>query len=150
MVKTVKLKLLAIPEQSDQLLQVSLMYRDVCQYVSDWIFKNGFVLNFMDIQKELYHEIRDKFPLNSQMTISALKTATARYKTVKEQLSQNPYKYQDEDGNWNFVPRTLEWLRRPVRFSAPQCDQVRNRNYRLVQDGRISLTILPRRHLLSR
>lgn len=147
MVKTVKLKLLTTPEQSDQLMQVSLLYRNVCQYISNWIFGNGFILNFMTLQKELYHEIREKFPLNSQMTISALKTTTARYKTVNEQLFQNPFKYKDgkdKDGKdiWHYIPKTLKWLQKPIHFSAPQCDQVRNRNYRLLQDGRISLTTL--------
>lgn len=147
MIKTVKLKLLTTQEQDDQFMQVSLLYRDVCQYVSNWIFENNFVLNFMTLQKELYHEIRKRFPLNSQMTISALKTTTARYKAVKEQLFQNPFKYvdgKDKDGNdiWHYIPKTLEWLQKPVHFSAPQYDQVRNKNYRLLQDGRISLTTL--------
>lgn len=147
MVKTVKLKLLTNQQQSDQLMQISLLYRDVCQYVSDWIFENGFILNFMMLQKKLYHKIRDKFLLNSQMTISALKTTTAKYKTVKEQLSQKPFKYidgKDKNGNdiWHYIPKTLDWLWKPVRFSALQCDQVRSRNYRLLQDGRISLTVL--------
>ena len=142
MVKTVKLKLLASPEQSEALMQVSLLYRDVCQYVSDWIFENGFVLNFMKLQEEIYHNIRERFPLNSQMTISALKTVTARYKTTKEQLAMKPYKYKDEKGKWQKIKRTLEWLQKPIRFKAPQCDQVRNRNYRLTQDENVSLTTL--------
>ena len=142
MVKTVKLKLLASPEQSEALMQVSLLYRDVCQYVSNWIFENGFVLNFMKLQEEIYHNIRERFPLNSQMTISALKTVTARYKTTKEQLAMKPYKYKDEKGKWQKIKRTLEWLQKPIRFKAPQCDQVRNRNYRLTQDGNVSLTTL--------
>lgn len=142
MVKTVKLKLLASPEQSEALMRVSLLYRDVCQYVSNWIFENDFVLNFMKLQEEIYHDIRERFPLNSQMTISALKTVTARYKTTKEQLAMKPYKYKDEKGKWQKIKRTLEWLQKPIRFKAPQCDQVRNRNYRLTQDGNVSLTTL--------
>ena len=88
MTKTIKLKLLVDKKQAQQLLAVSMLYRDVCQYVSDWIFEHDFVLNFMTLQKEIYHDIREKYPLNSQMVISALKTTTARYKTTKEQLAQ--------------------------------------------------------------
>lgn len=142
MVKTVKLKLLTSPDQDEALMQVSLLYRDVCQYISDWIFENGFVLNFMKIQEEIYHDIREKFSLNSQMTVSAFKTVTARYKAIKEQLAQNPYKYKDEKGEWQKIKKTLEWLHKPVMFKAPQCDLVRNRNYRLTQDGNVSLPTL--------
>lgn len=140
--KTIKLKLLVDKKQAQQLLAVSMLYRDVCQYVSDWIFEHDFVLNFMTLQKEIYHDIREKYPLNSQMVISALKTTTARYKTTKEQLAQKPYRYQDEKGRWVEIKRTLEWLQKPVHFRAPQCDQVRNRNYRLLKDGRIALSTL--------
>lgn len=150
MVKTVKLKLLTTAQQDEQLMQVTLEYRNVCQYVSDWIFEHGFVLNFMTLQKEIYHEIRDKFQLNSQMVISALKTTTAKYKTIKEQHKQKPARYKIGEKTvkgrkkniYEVVPRTLEWLWEPVRFKAPQCDQVRNRNYRLLKDGKLSLTTL--------
>lgn len=142
MIKTVKLKLLVNTNQQTKLMQVSSMYRDVCQYVSDWIFEHDYILNFMELQKQLYHEIREKFPLNSQMTISVLKTTTARYKTTKEQLAQKPYRYKNEKDKWVDIKRTLEWLSKPIRFKKPQCDQVRNRNYRILQDGRISLTTL--------
>ena len=126
MIKTVKLKLLVNTNQQTKLMQVSSMYRDVCQYVSDWIFEHDYILNFMELQKQLYHEIREKFPLNSQMTISALKTTTARYKTTKEQLAQKPYRYKNEKDKWVDIKRTLEWLSKPIRFKKPQCDQVRN------------------------
>lgn len=42
------------------------------------------------------------------MTISALKAVTARYKTVKEQLYGHPYKYQNENGTWQYITKTLE------------------------------------------
>lgn len=149
MVKTVKLKLLTTAQQNEQLMQVALEYRDVCQYVSEWIFKHDFVLNFMTLQKEIYHEIRDKFQLNSQMVISALKTTTAKYKTIKEQYKQKPIRYKigektvkGKKNVYEVIPRTLEWLWKPIRFKAPQCDQVRNRNYRLLKNGKLSLTTL--------
>ncbi len=96
----------------------------------------------MRLQDKIYHSIREDFQLNSQMVISALKTVTARYKTTKEQLSQNPYRYQDDKGKWQYITKTLEWLRKPVNFRIPQCDLVRNRNYRLLSNGKISITTL--------
>lgn len=36
-----------------------------------------------------------------------MKTVTARYKTVQEQLLQKPYRYKDEQGRWQYIARTL-------------------------------------------
>lgn len=52
----------------------------------------------MKLQETLYQTIRAEFGLKSQFTISAFKTVTARYKTVQEQLFQNPYRYENEKG----------------------------------------------------
>ena len=140
--KTIKLKLLTDTSQDLLLKSVSNEYKQVCNFVSNWVFDNGFVLNFMRLQEKIYHCIRENFQLNSQMVTSALKTVTARYKTAKEQLNQNPYHYQDDNGKWQHLSKTLDWLRKPVKFRAPQCDLVRNRNYRLLNDGKISITTL--------
>lgn len=48
------------------------------------------------MQRNSHQTIRESYGLKAQMTISAFKTVTARYKTVKEQLRQNPYHYEDE------------------------------------------------------
>lgn len=44
----------------------------------------------------LYQTIRKKSGLKAQMVQFVLKTVIARYKAVKEQLFQKPYKCQDE------------------------------------------------------
>ena len=66
------------------------------------IYQNGFSkmgssLMPKKIQTALYDIIRTRFGLKSQMAISAIKTVVARYKTTKEQMKSNPYKYQGED-----------------------------------------------------
>lgn len=78
------------------------------------------------------------------MTLSAFKTVTARYKSVKEQLFNTPYKYKDENGEWHYITRTLEWLWKPVRFKRPQADLVRGRDYSFVLNkatGEYSLSL---------
>ena len=115
--------------------ELTAAYSDACDKISDYVFHNGFILNFMDLQKQIYGTIRETTPLKSQMVISALKTVTARYKTVKEQMYQNPYKYKDETDSWRYITRTLEWLQTPVRFRRPQADLVRNRDYSFVNGG---------------
>ena len=140
MVRTLKLKLLIDQKDGELLDEVSRLYNEVCNAVSAHIFKNNFQLNFMMLQKVIYDDLRERFGLNSQMTISALKTVTARYKTVKEQLRANPMKFRDKyTGELHVVPRTLDWLTKPLIFKADQADFVRARNYRLTK-GKLSLS----------
>lgn len=134
-VKTMKLRIHAAPQDISKLEALTRQYADACSYVSQYIFDHGFTLNFMTLQEILYHDLRDKYGLKSQFAISVLKTTTARYKTVKEQLHQRPYRYKDENDGWCFITRTLEWLQHPVVFRRPQADLVRNRDYSFVKDN---------------
>ena len=104
--------------------KVTATYADACNYVSEYTFNNGFELNSNKLQKVLYSSVRSIYGLKSQFAVSVFKTVTARYKTVQEQMKQNPYKYQDEAKIWHSIPRTLEWLHKPVYFHRPQADLV--------------------------
>lgn len=139
-VKTMKLHI--HPDEQAVILfrELTACYSHSCNYISRYIFQNGYVLNFMKLQEKLYYPLRKEYGLKSQFAISALKTVTARYKTVKEQLSQKPYKYRDENDKWQYIPRTLDWLTKPVRFKRPQVDLVRNRDYSFV-DNRTMLSV---------
>ena len=134
-VKTMKLLIHVDKQDVPKLKALTKQYADACTYISQYVFDNGFILNFMSLQEVLYHDVREKYKLKSQFTISALKTVTARYKTLKEQLYQQPYKYEDETGKWCSITRTLEWLQRPIVFRRPQADFVRGRDYSFVNDG---------------
>jgi len=150
MLKTLKLKILPNIDEAKELAIMSEQYRQACNYVSEYVFNNGFELNSYELQKVLYQTVRDKFKLKAQMTVSVFRTVTARYKTVKEQLSQNPYKYKDENGNWQFIPKTLEWLWKPIVFSRPQVDLVNKRDYSfLLKDKKLSLNTLGKRIKVS-
>lgn len=149
-VKTMKLHINVAKDDVQKLIDVITVYADACTYISEYIFNNGFELGFMSLQEKIYHTIRDKFKLKSQMAISAIKTSAARYKSVKEQLSQKPYKYKDENGEWNYITRTLDWLYRPIAFRRPQADLVFNRDYSFVNDSvtgepKLSLNTLKKR-----
>lgn len=135
--KTIKLRIHVTPEQGILFRQMTEQYRQACNFISQYVFDNGFELNSNAIQKVLYKDVRSLFGLKSQLTTSSFKTVTARYKTVKTQLSQKPYRYKDEDGNWQRIPKTLEWLWKPVFFCRPQADLVRNRDYSFVDDGQV-------------
>ena len=85
-------------------------YRQACNFVSQYIFDNQFDLTYQSLNKKLYSDLCGLFGLKSQLAQSSIKTTIARYKTVKQQLFQNPYRYKDEDGRWQRIPKTLEWL----------------------------------------
>lgn len=149
-VKTMKLHLHTDADARAAVSELTLRYASACSYISEYVFNNGFIMNFMDLQKALYQAVREKYGLKSQMTISSFKTVTARYKTLAEQLKNDPYKYKDEKGKTAYIQRTLEWLEKPVVFSRPQADLVRGRDYSFVDGGeKLSLNTLEKRVKVS-
>ena len=84
--KTIKLKLNITQDQITLFKEMTEQYRKACNYISQYVFDNGFELNSNVLQKELYSEIRNSFGLKSQLTTSSFKTVTARYKSVQTQL----------------------------------------------------------------
>ena len=135
--KTIKLRIHVTPEQEVLLRQMTEQYRQACNFVSQYIFDNQFDLTYQSLNKKLYSDLRGLFGLKFQLAQSFIKTTIARYKTVKQQLFQNPYRYKDEDGRWQRIPKTLEWLWNSVFFRRPQADLVRNRDYSFVDDGQV-------------
>ena len=134
--KTVKLRINVTPEQETLFRQATEQYRQACNFVSQYIFDNAFDLAYLSLNRALYAEIRSRFGLKSQMAQSCIKTVIAKYKTVKEQLFQNPYRYKDENGDWKRITKTLEWLWKPIFFGRPQADLVRDRDYSFVDGGK--------------
>ena len=96
--KTIKLRIHVTHEQEILFRQMTEQYRQACNFVSRYIFDNQFNMTYQGLNKDLYSDLRGLFGLKSQLAQSSIKTTVARYKTVKQQLSQNPYKYKDEDG----------------------------------------------------
>lgn len=145
---TAKIRLYPTEEQAKQFKAVTVAYQDLCNVVSQWYFDNHFKVNRKKFNAEMYHALRQQMPeLNSAMVQSVYRTVETRYKTVKTQLRQQPYHYQDVNtGKWYQAYRTLEWLRKPIQFKRPQADYVRNINYSFVQKGtKISMNVLGKR-----
>lgn len=135
--KTIKLRIYVTPEQEELFHQLTEQYRQACNFVSQYIFENSFDLTYQNLNQALYSSLRGLFSLKSQMAQSSVKTAIARYKTVRQQLSRKPYRYKDQEGNWQRITKTLEWLWKPISFTRPQADLVRNRDYSFVDNGRL-------------
>lgn len=139
---TMKLHLKDTQDTADDFLDAALHYSAACDFISEYMFNNKFILNFMKLQKILYHDIRNKFNLKSQMAISALKTVIARYKTIQEQMKNHPFCYTDEKGKNQSIERILEWLQKPVKFRRPQIDLVFGRDYSFLFEGLLSINTL--------
>ncbi|CCC73523.1 IS607 family transposase (Fragment) [Megasphaera elsdenii DSM 20460] len=104
--KTIKLRIHVTPEQETLFRQMTEQYRQACNFVSQYIFDHRFNMTYQSLNRELYSDLRSQFGLKSQLAQSSIKTTIARYKTVKQQLFQNPYRYKDEDGNWQRITKT--------------------------------------------
>ena len=139
------------PSDTIDLKNLMNTFRDGCNYVSNYIFNHNFILNKNDIQKAIYYDLRNKYRLKSQLAISCIRSVVARYKTVKTQLSQKPYRYDTgkKDKNckaiWKSVPRDLTWLWYPINFKRPQADLQRNRDWSKLSNGDLSVAGLTKR-----
>lgn len=132
---TLKLRLYPTSNQANLLEATMEQYQLASNLVSNYYFEHGFKPKQSDLQKSLYHLIRDTFGLKAQMAQSSFKTVLARYKTINTKLGRKPYKYLDsESGKWVSVKRNLDWLQKPIQFSRPQCDLVSVRDWSFVKD----------------
>ena len=109
---TAKVQIVATDADKVLLDETMSVYRDACNYVSDYVFQTHDLKQF-SLNKVLYSTLREKFDLKSQMAQSVLKTVIARYRTILE--NQN------------------KWIR--PTFKKPQYDLVWNRDYSLTQNG---------------
>ena len=144
--KTIKLRIYPTKEQADMFRDLTEVYRQACNFVSAYVFEHGFELNYMKLNKALYRTVREQFGLKANLTQSVFRTVTARYKTVQDQLRRKPFKYKDENGGWQRIEKTLEWLWKPIYFRRPQADFVRGDEYCFLQRGhQLSLNTLCKR-----
>ena len=108
---TAKVQIVATDTDKVLLDETMSVYRDACNYVSDYVFQTHDLKQF-SLNKVLYSTLREKFGLKSQMAQSVLKTVIARYKTILENQK--------------------EWIQ--PTFKKPQYDLVWNRDYSLTKN----------------
>ena len=139
--ETMKIKLNGITADMDLAFsEMTYQYAQACNYISDYIFSHDMNINSNLLSKKLYKILRSEFGLKSQLAQSAIKTVTARYQTVDTQLKKSPYKFSVvENGRKKYYSfrRDMFWLQKPIRFSRPQADLVRNRDYSFVEEGKV-------------
>ena len=122
---TAKVQIVATDKDKVLLDETMSVYRDACNYVSDYVFQTHDLKQF-SLNKALYSTLREKIGLKSQMAQSVLKTVIARYKTILENQK--------------------EWIQ--PGFKKPQYDLVWNRDYSL-SENRFSVNTLNGRVKLS-
>ena len=150
-VKTMKLHIHMNDNDISSVKYMTEQYRLACNFVSQYIFDHGFPMSSVSLSNKLYQTIRSEFGLKSQMTQSAIRTVTARYDGIRTQMKEKPYKFKDVYTNqWYCVYRNLDWLQKPVLFSRPQADLVRNRDYSFVTDQKTNTTYLSLNTLIGR
>ena len=142
------------PNDIPKMVASQVAFRQGCNFVSQYIFHNGFPMNSVALIKLLYTDLRSLFGLKSQMAQSCIRTVIARYRTVQTQLRKervwDGYK-KDNHGNdvKNFVPKDLEFLWKPIEFKRPQLDLVRNRDYSHRNDNIMSLNTIHGRVIVN-
>ena len=102
---TVTAKIQIVATETDKVLldETMSVYRNACNYVSDYVFRTHDLKQF-SLNKVLYSTLREKFGLKSQMAQSVLKTVIARYKTILENQSEwikPSFKKPQYDLVWN-------------------------------------------------
>ena len=152
-VLTIKVRLKPNNKQAQQFINVSNIYRQACNIVSQWYFDNHFGVARKEFNRDMYYKLKETFPkLNSAMIQSTYRTVKARYDAIQTQLSKKPYKVWS--GKYNnqhkkiylSIKRDLYWLQKPVIFSRPQADYLRNTNYSFTRHyQQISLNALGHR-----
>lgn len=108
---TAKVQIVATDTDKVLLDETMSVYRDACNYVSEYVFRTHDLKQF-SLNKVLYSTLREKFGLKSQMAQSVFKTVIARYKTILENQK--------------------EWIK--PSFKKPQYDLVWNRDYSLTRN----------------
>ena len=111
-------------------------YTKACNYVSRYIFDNGFPLNSKVVNEAVYGAIKERFELGSQMAQSVIRDVIARYRTVKTQLGKHRVACGlTKTGKLRYTRKTLEYLEKPIKFSRPQVCFQRGRDYRLMANN---------------
>ena len=83
MLLTLKMKLITTGDQHQKLLQTMERFNEACNFVSAFAWSNR-VWGKVELQKNLYREIREKFGLSAQMTVRAFGKVTESYQVDRK------------------------------------------------------------------
>ena len=130
------------PEDAEKIRKTMRAYTNACSFISEYIFQNKFIMNPITLQEKIYKTLRTEYGLKSMMAQSSIRHVIAKYKAVKTQLNQKPFRYKDENGEWMRIHKTLEWLWKPIHFVSQQVILVRGRDWSKTSKGELSINTL--------
>jgi putative transposase len=136
MMQTLKVKVVVEPEQAKALHETMHQFNAACNYVAEIAFQMH-TANKIKLQPIVYHDIREKFGISSQMAVRAISKACEAYKQDK---SIKPT--FDLNGAVIYDQRILSWkgldtvslltvhgrIKAPVKicdYHAPRLDRIR-------------------------
>ena len=140
---TVKLKLIATPEQHQLLRQTQLAYRDALNYVSRYAFEHGKTSNNDRLQKGTYQEIRIFYGLPSQMACNVPRQVSATYKGLWTKLKQNV-----EHRRAGHTKKHYKGLDKPPKYVSPTVIYNYGYDYTFKTEQRVSVLTLNGRIIL--
>jgi putative transposase len=141
---TAKLKLMATPEQHQQLRQTQLGYRDALNYASRYAFEHGKLSNSKRLQQGTYHEIRVLFALPSQMACNVPRQVAATYKGLWTKLKQNL-----EHRKAGHTKKRYKGLDKPPKYVSPTVTYNYGYDYGFKSEQQVSVLTLSGRIKLA-
>ena len=142
---TVKFKLLV--DDISPFIEMGNFFCDACDYLSEYVYDNYDEASLptpVELQKSVYRDIREKFKLKSQMTISVIRTVVARYKSLITMMINSQKEHDwwlkrciEEEARGSVFrkgePHVHRW--KMIRFQNRQCSLVASRDWSFVQNG---------------
>ena len=103
MLLTTSIKLLTTAEDKQKLLKTMYQFNSACDFISQFCFQQK-VYSKVNIQKEIYYQIREQFNLPAQFAIRAISRVAVSYKTDKK--IQHTFK---KNSSVEYDQRLLNW-----------------------------------------
>ena len=140
---TVKLKLLATPEQHHALRQTQLGYRDGLNYVSKYAFEHGKTSSEKRLHEGTYYEIRARFKLPSEMTNNVIRQVAVTYKGLWTKARKNA-----EHRRNKITKKRFKGLDKPPKYVSPTVTYNFGYDYGFKSEQQVSIRTLERRVII--
>ena len=151
--QTLKVKLETTPEQKQALLKTMHQFNAACNFVAEKAFELH-TANKIELQKVVYHQIREQFGISAQMAVRAISKASEAYKRDK---SIKPV--FEPDGAVIYDQRIMSWkgldrvslltldgrIKLPVLicdYHAPRMDRIRGQADLILRRGSFYLCVV--------
>lgn len=153
MMQTLKVKLETTPEQFQALFETMHQFNAACNYVAEKAFELH-TANKIELQKIVYHHIREHFGISAQMAVRAISKACEAYKRDKsikpEFIPNGAVIYDQRIMSWKGLDRvsllTLQGrIKLPVvicKYHAPRMDRIRGQADLLYKSGEFYLCVV--------